>query len=959
MMRENRFRVLFPFLLPLLLSLFPVLILHWGRNQQQQASRERYLRDWQARADQYLEEFRGSFSFSAQMERMSSLFASRLRQGTKDHSRLPTTAEFFSAFQSSFSTRHLGPAPVLYGYTIDENGKPEPLKGPGITEHRGRFMATLLSQLIRFPRMSAAQQRGLDDRLKGLFGDGVSAEILADVRKGLLSRVIHDQRRSFLIWDVITHAGKPFAGYFLVLPEDVEKRAIPLEYALEQYCSNASKEFVPLLMPLESASFSISPVFLSNPQSAQAIIQVKELLRVSPAYSQIASFGSAFTTAQDHALMRFPVSNQLPYELWMVCLDVGRLLPRVFPYDNLLFSLWLAFWLWVIVRPLWQGKIPGMSLQTTFSGYVFLAGGVPISLLLVFGLVFLENLRDARTEELLQKHRRALENIDSGGMAHLERFSAMCRRTLQSPALRELFCNGTPTYDLPEIRAVFDRFREAQTALESLTILQFGRETVLLADNTNRDSERLAVDSLMVSLMYGCLKAWQPVHYEQVLKVLKEAASLQIEGFRLCAPPSIFEDMFYSRNRTHAFEQEGERYLTFYDFIADRGESKVCCIFRNRPARMFTRYLDQALPGLALDFPDAGFCHGSLSPDGELLIFPDAEPEQADVLHQARKSSMQVVRRFPEHLLLGYPSIRMPGRVLGCRVSLAALNSRIAAFQNWLSGGVAALFLILLAVTNGVVRYFLAPLHFLEGGLHQVSAGNLSVALSLPRDDELGEATQAFDAMIVGLRERTELGRFVSGMLETSIHESSDRSVPSFEKLGAVLVSDIRGFTTMSERYPAAEIVALLNLHLDGMATCIQRESGLLDRFIGDAVVAVFWGETPENVARQSLNAAVAMMKKHEEIQAQRAQAGLFTYEIGIGVAMGPLQVGAFGSETRMEYTVIGEVRDRAEELEALTKLARQQRIVVDPEFAAYGAPEDFLPLAETPYLEFTGGRDL
>jgi len=152
---------------------------------------------------------------------------------------------------------------------------------------------------------------------------------------------------------------------------------------------------------------------------------------------------------------------------------------------------------------------------------------------------------------------------------------------------------------------------------------------------------------------------------------------------------------------------------------------------------------------------------------------------------------------------------------------------------------------------------------------------------------------------------------------------------------GVVLASDIRGFTTLSEEHPPERVVEMLNHHLEAMSGEIERCHGVIDRFIGDAIIAVFLDPDPGTAARAAIEAGRGMRRGHERIIAERAARGLFPYEIGVGIAAGPLMIGTFGSADRMEFTVIGHARTAAEEFEAQSKAGRHTRIVLAPALAA------------------------
>jgi adenylate cyclase len=142
--------------------------------------------------------------------------------------------------------------------------------------------------------------------------------------------------------------------------------------------------------------------------------------------------------------------------------------------------------------------------------------------------------------------------------------------------------------------------------------------------------------------------------------------------------------------------------------------------------------------------------------------------------------------------------------------------------------------------------------------------------------------------------------QLVSGKLEVA---KGGRKMPV-----TVLFADIRGFTPLTERTPANEVVDILNEYFERMVEIIFRHEGTLDKFIGDEIMAV-WGAPvaqPDH-AVQAVLTAWEMQKDLDALNAERAAKGLFSIKVGVGLCSGEVIAGYMGSTKKMEYTVIGD----------------------------------------------------
>lgn len=187
-------------------------------------------------------------------------------------------------------------------------------------------------------------------------------------------------------------------------------------------------------------------------------------------------------------------------------------------------------------------------------------------------------------------------------------------------------------------------------------------------------------------------------------------------------------------------------------------------------------------------------------------------------------------------------------------------------------------------------------------------------------------------------------GRFIGqGEITFLLSEAGHGGFRGTRQEVVVLFADIRGFTALAERLEPEQLVALLNDFLGCMTHCIDGLGGLVDKFIGDAVMAVFSLPVPRpDDAERAVRAALWMRDELERCN-RRLAPGLPTLDIGVGLHYGPVVAGLVGSPRKRSYTVIGDVVNTASRLEGLTRLLGASLLVSEDLVVHLAQRERFL----------------
>lgn len=206
------------------------------------------------------------------------------------------------------------------------------------------------------------------------------------------------------------------------------------------------------------------------------------------------------------------------------------------------------------------------------------------------------------------------------------------------------------------------------------------------------------------------------------------------------------------------------------------------------------------------------------------------------------------------------------------------------------------------------------------GGRQAVSVNMTAVPLQDMHDERIGSMLIMED-ITREKRLRNTMSRYMSKAVMDELLEGGNAALGGVNREVSVLFSDIRGFTTMSERLGARETVAMLNDYFTDMVDVVFAHNGILDKYIGDMIMAVFGSvRSRQDDAANAVLVGSRMMMALHELNVRRAGVGQEPIRIGIGISTGDVVAGSIGSPKRLEYTVIGDRVNLAERLQNANK---------------------------------------
>ena len=231
-----------------------------------------------------------------------------------------------------------------------------------------------------------------------------------------------------------------------------------------------------------------------------------------------------------------------------------------------------------------------------------------------------------------------------------------------------------------------------------------------------------------------------------------------------------------------------------------------------------------------------------------------------------------------------------------------------------------------------IARGLSHPIEQLVKTAKRIENGDYSEGVTIQRQDEIGTLATSFNSMVEGLAERDRVQSLLGKVVSREVADellSKGIELGGEEREVTILFSDVRDFTSLCELHEPNEILNLLNRYLTHMSNSIEEHGGIVDKYIGDAIMALFGAPVfKEDSPQNAVDFALDMQTEIRLLNHELAKDGLQPLTIGIGINTSKVVAGNMGSSNRLNYTVIGDGVNLASRLEGLTKLYGTEIIV-------------------------------
>ncbi|MBF0410551.1 MAG: adenylate/guanylate cyclase domain-containing protein [Candidatus Riflebacteria bacterium] len=955
----------------LVLLLSPFLILKYYAVELETIQKKELYSDWAENASQFASKFSKVTRFEFWCEEYSRLIRQKIARSPSNYFEDQTDfEERFTDILNTTRIKHI-PAPKVWaGYLSQQNSTPFLLKTRSFEKKYNYFFSDLFSEIVE---KYFNQESKLDDpyflkKYQNLLGKGISAEVFNYEEAGQAFYCLYENSASVGTWNFVFSGKRLVAVYFLLfpIPRNVDKNII-----------NALFTNWNIIFPTEKSK----PAILKFPTDRT---DKKADYRVHPSLKRTSII---------------PWLKKLPERFIMNCpLKQERIGSLSFPDFQKVFSD-SDLWLYQLPMDPVFGSL-GILVQTPDKPEKSLLKNIADMFIPLIILFWLLHLLLFRTTDFSL-------HLDIGSVLTISFLVlALIPFTIVVSVGEKLY--RAKAYNLKnhlqgELKKINEKIESSVTGIDTqiwhyLHNLTTGNEInnilkkcsqskpdeLLFKEKIQKDLHNFGAD--FVGMMFIPINDYEIIEISK--HVRKDIASVLVETYRGISE-YIFENEVSGYKRSGVIDIKGSVSHISDSIDSFNLGSNILSRYFNRVykdgklsyiAILFWKYgenkntfLSKTVQNLFLEtensISDTELYSTNLS---ELIISGKAlgkmdpffsvffnKTNNLEIVTQAgSRKDIDILKsqikpwgipiESNNQLRVTYFSEKMPGYLIVSGISLDLLHKHLLSERKKSLGGLIMLILITLATLKVISNEMSLPIQKMINSLKKVADNNLDSFLNESQGDELGEASIILNQMICWLKEKRTMSRFVSNqVLKVVSGLNSNLECEPTENDAVLLVSDIRSFTSISEKHHPRDVFILLNTHFQAMTEIINKHGGDIERYVGDAIQAIFPVKSDNNAQIQAVNAAFEMMDNLKRINAKRNKCGLFEYKIGIGIESGRVITGITGDKNvKLDMTVLGEKMQSAVELENLSKYATETNIICSDEIKkTISSNFSFLPL--------------
>jgi len=953
-----------PLIFAFVLTLLPFGLLEYNQQQRNKIQSERAITSWEQSAGNYLQLFRSIWSLEAQINRRFFLLHKNLAGLQKD--RQIDAASFMSDLQKAFPKEFM-PQNIYAGVVNKDGRSVNMFGGSGYTAVKQRFFKRILDGLGRQKdSFNSSELSSLNAAVRGTFGDILDFELLKNQRAGKISAAVYGGRPVLVLWDTTTIASRQKIVYLMLFSPDAISRIGSMQLASKLLGRKYAK-VSSVLVPLKQASPELKPIFdgFLDDEHCKTVMQCLSEFEKGELNRDKLFPPGKFVDYRGLRIMREFIDYAVPYEIWI--LSRGQFTgEQQEPFISFVLRLFFyTVWILIFAKVLISGNPVGISLKAWLSLTFMAVGVLPLVVFYVAGLFHVDSSAYRREQEAIKNALQQLEEADASGEALLADYHSFCQRQENDPEWAAKMTDWNHASWDDAIGKLQARFIANGLQLDAVYVYPPDVASITGKMVSFPESEFTEQREKSTFDFYG---GWIRKAYYSIAPEIMVGEEPELQMFKGRSGKEMMRYFLSNRGDIEFVDFSEDKFFLYQNFLLRDGKIRNWYVFRISISRIFKRYLRESIFNLQNIYSENIYAIAEMNGSKSTTVFPSPRSKDALMMKQAADHLIElvavtktgIIEQNDDHLVVVYPCIKSGPFILANLVFFK--NFRVRAFHQEM---ILSFIVILMAIPVFLIsrltaEYLVSPLMNVEIGLRKVSAEDYSQKLGLKREDELGKLTLAFDKMVEGIKERRNLGRFVSASLDQQVARDDKAGHKGMEgRFGAILCSDIRSFTTLSESYPVRDIVFMLNEHLAAMSSCIKETNGMVEQFVGDSIIAVFYGESLGDASNKAVGAALTMISRHRQINVLREQQGKFCYEFGIGIDAGHLLSGTVKAGNRFEYLVVGDARVRAEALEARSKQGRHTRVIASEKvFALTRGLYDYTRLGEGPEYELVGERE-